>query len=252
MKVLIITNNLFTLHKFRRELIQKMALNNSIHIISPIDEYEADFVKTGCVIHKNVINRRSINVINEFKLLIQYYKLIKHIKPEKIITYSIKPNIYGGFIARLLHIELHVNVQGLGSAFQNRFSSVFVKRMYKIAIKRATSVFFENQSNLSSFLDWSLSSIHNSFVLPGAGVNISEYFYAPPKISNQYIFLYNSRIMKEKGIEELLDAFEIVKKRNSNAILRIAGWCEEAYEERLINMNNSNIIEYLGFVKDIK
>ena len=118
MVILILANNDVGLYKFRKELLKKLLENNHLYISLPQGELIPKLIEMGCVYVETTMDRRGMNPIRDGKLVIAYERLIRRIKPDLIITYTIKPNIYGGMVASFHKITYAVNITGLGSAFQ--------------------------------------------------------------------------------------------------------------------------------------
>ena len=97
-KILIITNHSYMLYQFRKELIEKLLEEYDWNLSRPFVGHEDEFAKMGCRCIETEVDRRGINPVTDFKLLQFYHKLIKNEKPDKVITYSIKPNIYAGLV----------------------------------------------------------------------------------------------------------------------------------------------------------
>lgn len=119
MKILILANNDVGLYQFRNELIKKLLEKNEVYISLPEGELVNPLVKAGCIFIDTPVDRRGINPLTDFELVLNYRKLIKKIKPDMVITYTIKPNVYGGFVCRMFNVNYAVNITGLGTAFQN-------------------------------------------------------------------------------------------------------------------------------------
>ena len=130
-KIMIITNHSYMLYQFRTELIRKLLEDNEVVLSMPFVGHENDFMEMGCKCIKTDLDRRGINPFKDFKLLQFYNKIISDEKPDKVITYSIKPNIYAGFICSKKNIPYYANVQGLGTAFQKKGLAQFVGLLYK-------------------------------------------------------------------------------------------------------------------------
>lgn len=130
-----------------------------------------------------------------------------------MITYTIKPNIYGGLVCRLLKIPYAANITGLGTAFQDKgMLCHLVTRMYKIALKKAKVVFFENVENRDVIVNAKIIPKNQTYVLAGAGVDLEHFYYIEyPEETNMTKFLFIGRVMREKGIDEL---FEVMSKLN--------------------------------------
>ena len=178
-KILIITNHSYMLYQFRRELIEKLMETYEVVLSVPFVGHEDDFAAMGCKCVETDVDRRGINPITDFKLLQFYNKIITEEKPDKVITYSIKPNIYASLICGHKKIPYYANVQGLGTAFQKKALSLLVGLMYKTAFRKVKAVFFENEGNAQEFINRKLIAEDKIIVLNGAGVNLEHYTYTP-------------------------------------------------------------------------
>ena len=116
MRILILTNFDVGLYQFRRELIQELLTKNEVYISLPYGELVAPLVEMGCFFFDTPMERRGMNPVRDAKLFAAYRRIFREVKPEKVICYTIKPNIYGGFAARLAGIPYAVNITGLGTA----------------------------------------------------------------------------------------------------------------------------------------
>lgn len=250
-KILIATNHSYMLYQFRRELINELLKNNEVVLSMPFVGHEDDFKAMGCKCIETPIDRRGINPKTDIKLLLNYLKLLKNEKPDKIITYSIKPNIYCGLAARIKKIPYYVNVQGLGTAFQNKKLATIVTLMYKVATGNAKTIFFENTANAKIFTDKKIIKKDKVTVLNGAGVNLDFHKYIPYPDDTSLKFLYIGRIMKEKGIDELFSAFQKLKNEYGDKVsLDVVGFFEDEYKEIIEKLKNEGIINFHGFQTD--
>lgn len=252
MKFLIITNHSYMLWRFRKELIMRLQESGDVSISTPFTGHEDDFMSLGCKCIKTDIDRRSINPIDDLHLLFNYRKLLKREKPDMVITYSIKPNIYAAYLCRLNKIPYCVNVQGLGTAFQKKFISDIVTFMYRCALKKSQTVFFENDDNLDEFLRRKIVKESQAVLLPGAGVNTQEYPETPyPDEADGIRFLYLGRIMKEKGIDELFEAAVKLKEKYGEKFkLDLVGFFEDEYKARVEELEKQGIVKFHGFQAD--
>ena len=254
MKVLILTNSLVGLYQFRKELIKRLILENKAVVISaPNGDRANEFIDFGCKFIETDIDRRGVNPIYDLKLFFNYMRIIKTEKPDVVLMYTVKPNTYGGIACRLLKKRYIPNVTGLGSAMQKKgIVFTIIKNLYKVAFKSAKCVFFQNSTNMKLLSDWNIVK-DNAVLIPGSGVNIDDYTPIPfPQDSGKIRFLFIARIYKEKGIDEYLNAADIIRKRYSNTEFHVCGGCEEDYEELLRKKNESGDIVYHGEVKNIK
>lgn len=255
MKILILANNDVGLYNFRKELIEKLIkLKNDIYISLPYGERVEDLKKLGCKFFETYVDRRGTNPIKDIKLLMKYKKLIKKIEPDIVLTYTIKPNIYGGIVCRFNKISYICNVTGLGSATEKE--SVIQKVilfLYKIALKNVKCCFVQNKENLQFLKNNKIIKKEEKYqLIPGSGVNLSKFKVLPyPKEKEKIKFLFISRIMKEKGIEEYLKLAKYMKNNNTNLEFGILGFCEQKYESTLKELQDQDIIYYYGMQKNV-
>ncbi len=263
-KILIITNHSYMLYQFRRELIEKLMETYEVILSMPFVGHEDDFAAMGCKCVETDVDRRGINPITDFKLLQIYNKIITEEKPDKVITYSIKPNIYAGLICGHKKIPYYANVQGLGTAFQKKALSLLVGLMYKTAFRKVKAVFFENEGNAQEFINRKLIAEDKIIVLNGAGVNLEHYTYTPfasrqqsdecCEAENRKVhFLYLGRIMKEKGIDELFTAMcRLHNEYGDKVVLDIVGFFEDDYKSAVEKMVGDGAAVFHGFQEETR
>lgn len=254
-RILILANNSGGLYGFRKELMQELIIQGyEIYASTPFDNYIDELVQLGIQLIETKISRRSMNPISDLKLLLDYFKIIKKIKPSLIITYTIKPNLYGGSVARILNVPYVINITGLGTAFQNdNLLRKFVVIWYKFVCKKVRILFFENVGNKNLFLDFNIVNRDKCCVLNGAGVNIEYYYFTKyPSIENKLHFLFIGRIMREKGIDELLWAIDKLYQDNKNIILDVIGSFEDDYESKIKELEQKGCLHYYGYQKDVR
>ena len=142
--ILLSSNSYWNFYNFRKELIDKLvSLNYSVHLLAPRDDNINFFKKKNCICHSINLSRSRVNIINEINLLYNYYKLIKKIRPDFFLPFTIKPNIYGSFICGFFKVKVINNITGLGSSFLNNFIlKILVKYLYKISLKNSKAIFF--------------------------------------------------------------------------------------------------------------
>ena len=252
MKFLIITNHSYMLWQFRKELIQELLKKGEVIISTPFVGHEDDFKALGCRCIETKLERRGKNPVQEAQLFGSYFRLLKKEKPDLVITYSIKPNIYAGLLCRLLHISYAANVQGLGTAFQSKKMAAAATILYRMALKKARTVFFENTGNAKIFVQRRILSRRQITLLHGAGVNLDLYQEKPyPSEEGGIRFLYMGRIMREKGMDELFPVMERMKAEYGEIIqFDFVGFFEDDYKEIVEEMNRKGIIHFYGFQED--
>lgn len=251
--VLILVNHEVVIYNFRLELVERLLTDGfEVHISSPYGERLEELKSFGAVCHDIVIDRHGVNPKNEIHIFTEYWKLMKCIRPDVVLTYTIKPNIYGGIAARIANMPYVVTITGLGTAFNRGWmKKIFVLFLYRIALYGAQKVFFQNEENKNLMAaNHAVSCLYE--ILPGSGVNLRTHCYEPyPEDTDEMIFITAGRIMKDKGIDELLEAARIVKKHYPKVKFWLIGFFDEDYEIRIQAAVKEGFIEYIGQQKDI-
>ena len=253
--VLVLANFIAGLYSFRKELIKAIIDRGYLLYIS-VPDTEDDrvnyFKSIGCKIVKTDFNRRGMNPIADINLMLTYCRLLKKIHPKVVLSYTIKPNVYGGIACRLIGVPQIANVTGLGDAVENggwlQKLTVF---LYKIGVSKAIRVFFQNNSNRDFCLRFGIAD-ENSVVLPGSGVNLEYHSYQTYPSDGIIRFLFISRLLKDKGTDEFLEMAEAIKDKKTNTEFQILGWIEEKYKKRINDLVERGIVKYLGTASDVR
>lgn len=208
----------------------------------------------GCKFIETPIQRHGVNPIEELKVVKLYRRILKNESPDMVLSNTIKPNLYMGMLCRFMKIPYVMNITGLGEGLlhEGRTKQVILK-LYPIATKKVYCIFFQNVFNRQFFIDNKLANPSVFRMLPGSGVDVADYLPIEyPEETNGIIFMFVSRILKDKGIEELIEAFRIAKTKYPYIELHIAGGCSEDYESKLKDWIESGIVTYHGRVDDMK
>lgn len=253
MKILIATNHSYMFYRFRKELVETLMQEHEVILSTPFVGHEDDLQAMGLRCIDTEIDRRSINPFKDMKLLKTYRKMLDEIQPDLVITYSIKPNIYMGSACKAKRVPYVTNVQGLGTAFEKPMLSSVVSVMYRSALRKARTVFFENEENAKFFLLKNIVSARQMKVLPGAGINLDEYPYVPMQDDGVCSFLFVGRIMKEKGMDEFFAAAKTVKAEFGEKVaFDVVGFYEDAYKENVDHLVTDGVINFHGFQSDVR
>lgn len=253
MKVMILANNDVGLYQFRKELIEELLKEHKVVIALPYGDFVKSLEDIGCKFIDTPVDRRGINPIKDFKLFFTYLKILRRVKPDLVITYTIKPNVYGGFACRLLKIPYAVNITGLGTAFENGgMLKKIVTVMNEVGCKKAKVVFFENEGNRQIFIKEKIVKESQTYRLNGAGVNLEKYQVAPYPGGEKIKFLFMGRIMTEKGIDELFEAMQYLVSDGISCELHLLGIYEENYQEKIDKYEADGWLHYHGYQKDVR
>lgn len=264
MKILILANSDVGLYKFRKELIQELIrpgsyieardMNPCEVIVSfPDGEYTLSLQKLGCEFISTQVDRRGMNPIKDIMLLKHYLMIIKRIKPEIVLTYTIKPNIYGGIICDWMKVPYISNITGLGTSIEaGNIMSKVILLLYKLGLSNADTVFFQNKSNKILFEKKRIVK-RRAILISGSGVNLKEHsFEEYPPEDGKVRFLFVGRIMKDKGISEFLDCAEHIRKIYSETEFSIVGsYDEDVFNSRINNLHQMGIVSYYGQQDDV-
>ena len=253
-KILILTNSIGGLHSFRKEVVKAIVdAGYEVYISEPDDDERVRyFEEIGCHIVKTDFNRRGMNPLEDFKLMLKYRMMIKQLKPKAVLTYTIKPNIYGGIACRLTGTPQLANVTGLGDAMENGgWLQKLTVGLYKMGIGKARCVFFQNATN-KQFCEAHGIVGRKTRLLPGSGVNLEHHRFLELPSDRVIKFLFISRLLRDKGTEEFFEMAKAIKARYENTEFQILGWCEGDYQQQLDELVEKGVVKYLGSTSDVR
>ena len=253
--ILVLTNHIGGLHSFRKEVIKAICDEGYNVTISVPEESSKSgyFREIGCDVIITEFNRRGVNPLADFKLMLAYRNLMKKLKPEAVLTYTIKPNIYGGMAARLCSVPQLANVTGLGDAVENGgWMQKLTVTLYKMGLGKARLIFFQNASNREFGIHMGIAD-DSSILLPGSGVNLQHHTYQEyPAKEGRIRFLYIGRLLKDKGAEELFEAAKVIKAKYPQTEFQIVGNVEGDYQKQLDELVADGIVRFLGPQADVR
>lgn len=252
-KILVLSNHFSGLASFRKEVFVALLKERYQVTIAAPESIESEiFREMGCtIIYTRNLNRHGTNPLKDFALLNEYRRIIRQVKPDIVLTYTIKPNIYGGMACKLSRKPYIVNITGLGSAVETPgILQKLTTTLYQIGMSGARKIFFQNSANRKFFEQHSIrKDIHAQ--IPGSGVNLTHHSLREyPSNDNPIKFLFISRVMKQKGIEEYFAAAEHFKGRGME--FHILGACEEDYSQRINELVDAGVVIYHGKQKDVR
>lgn len=253
MKVLIAANCNVGLYQFRKELVEELLKDHQVTVSVPDGEYVQALREAGCEMINTPVDRRGINPVKDFGLFRQYRKILKTQRPDLVITYTIKPNIYCCLACRLRKIPYAANITGLGTAFQSKgLLRSLVTMLYRISLKKARVVFFENESNRRIFTDEKILREEKTLRLNGAGVNLERYSLKAYPKTEPVRFLFVGRVMREKGIDELFAVMDRLHEEGAGCTLDVLGYYEEDYESIIRSYEQKGWLHYHGYQSDVR
>ena len=252
MKIMILANNDAGLYKFRQELLEELVKNHEVYICLPDGEYIEDLIAIGCkFVPCNCLERQGTNPVKDLALMNFYRKTLKEYQPDIVFTYTIKPNSYGGMVCGMMNVPYVVNITGLGTAIENEsWMQKIALTIYKLGLRKAQKVFFQNTTNRDFMV--SRKVIKGAYdLLPGSGVNLGRYEVSEYPLGNTVDFVFVGRMMKEKGIENYMEAAEYIREKYPNTRFHICGAYEQDYRKKLEELQKKEVLIYHGMVKDM-
>ena len=252
MKALFISNSSAGMYSFRREVIEAVAKEAETFFCAPADGREDCWKELGCSFIPYDFDRHGTNPVTELTQIRYYKDLLGKVKPDIVFTYTIKPNVYGGMACASLGIPYAANITGLGTALENGGAMQKIGiLLYKRGLRKAQKVFFQNEANRDFMVNRGI--VKGAYdLLPGSGVNLEQYAVSPYPDGETVDFIFVARIMKEKGIDQYLDAAKAIRAKHPETRFHICGACEQDYEGTLKELENNGTVIYHGPVRDMK
>ena len=252
-KIAIISNLSWNLYNFRLSLMQAMrAAGYEVIAIAPYDRYSKLIEDAGFEFHDIKMNAQGINPLEDLKTTYEFYKLFKKISPDLICQYTIKPNVYGSFVATALHIKMVNNIAGLGTLFVNEtYVTKIAKILYKTSQRKADKVFFQNKDDFDFFIEKGIVKASKCDILPGSGVDTNRFKPMEKVESDEIRFLLIARMIWEKGIAEYVEAARIIKKSYPKVEFCLLGFLEvenpgAITKKEMKDWVDEGVVNYLG------
>lgn len=273
MKFLIIASHPISVLKFRGALLEEIRKKGyDVHIAAPDFEHHPNLTKQieslGYTLHNISMQRTGTNPLYDFNTLKSLYNLIKSIRPNYILTYTIKPVIYGSLAAWLAKVpNIYALITGLGYTFQNIDNydqrSLFqrlIHTAYQQALSKTNKVFFQNPDDLDLFHKLNLiKPTTATTVVNGSGVNTLEYNVAPiPMYDNEpeVRFLLIARLLGDKGVREYVQAAKTIKSKYPKINFDLVGMIDSnpsaIRKSELDSWVSEGVINYLGRLEDVR
>lgn len=260
--IALLTNNDDDVYCFRKELIKGLLEEDYEILISCPDGPKFELMKDIPFIYDNPnIDRRGTNPFVDSKLIYHYWKLFRKHKPSVVLTYTAKPNVYASIVAHMLNIPVINNLTGLGSVVnESGIKKTFIMWLFKIAYRNSACMMFQNATNMQLAIDAGM--VNGDYkLIPGSGVNTERYPLQPypdggdGKTGAPIVFNYIGRVLKDKRVDDYIEAAKRIKKIYQQTEFNILGFIEPTenhYEAELEQLTNDNIVIYRGSQKDIK
>ncbi|MEO4045290.1 glycosyltransferase family 4 protein [Hoeflea sp. CAU 1731] len=253
-------NMAWNIWNFRRPVFTELLQRGCrVTVLAPPDECVANLQDAGCSFVPLEMDVKGLNPIKDLKLVRAFRRHFLELRPDAVLSYTIKNNIFGAFAARLAKVPFIPNVTGLGTAFlSGGMLQTVAELLYCSSYRGLPVVFFQNDDDRDLFLKRRLVRPEQTQLLPGSGIDLVRYAAAPLPAENQPpVFLMIARLLRDKGVYEYVEAAARVKERFPKARFQILG-AIGADNRTAINVSevdvwiNDGLIEHLGTTDDVR
>jgi glycosyltransferase involved in cell wall biosynthesis len=260
-KILISINTSWNVYNFRSGLVQALvAAGYEVVVAAPEDSHSARLADLGCRYLPLPMDNKGTSPRSDFRLYRDYRRLMRAEKPDCFLGWTIKPNVYGTLAARSLQIAAINNISGLGTAFiRGGWLSRMAKGLYRLALLRSATVFFQNRDDRALFVDQKLVARERTALLPGSGIDLTRFLPVPmnARPSGDLRFLLIGRVLWDKGLAEFVAAARQVRARHPRIRFQILGFLDAANQTAVPRSEVDRWvaeegIDYLGTTDDVR
>lgn len=260
MKVGIAINTSWNIYNFRIDLVKRLLeLGHEVLAIAPTDDYTSRLIEMGCRHRPIKLENSGLNPLKDLKYLKDFRLILSEEKPDIVLSYTIKPNIYGTLACKKENVPIINNVSGLGTTFLwNKLMKTFIVGLYRYAFRKSNFIFFQNEDDKSIFLDEVKIDTRKTGLVPGSGINVD--FFSSYKIEynkRPFTFLMISRLLIDKGVMEYCEAASSLKQENQEVKFQLLGKKDPEHKrsvdlEKFEKHIKDGAIEYLGTSDDVR
>jgi len=258
-KVVIALNTAWNLFNFRAGLIKSLIENGyEVVAVAPWDEYVARLEKIGCRFVSLPMDNQGTHPGKDLILVWRFFLILSREKPDAYLGYTVKPNIYGSLVARILGIPVINNIAGLGVVFtKDSWLLHLVRGLYRFSLSDSKKVFFQNCDDRDLFVSKRLVNEGVTDLLPGSGVSLDTFSPVPLPRNNTVYFLLIARMLWDKGIGEFVEAARLLKSKGINAEYCLLGFLDvknptAISREQMDEWVSEGVVRYLGTSDDVR
>ncbi len=252
MRILIAINQARVLYDFKRELVSAALKRGDDVYLSFEEDFRAEYFEgANAKIISTPIDPRGVNPVRDIALYLFYKRLLAKIRPDLVLTFTIKPNVYCGRACQQAKIPYLATISGLGSAVNaGSVLGVVSSWLYRVGLGGAARVFCQNEAIARKVVDDQLARPEKIVRVSGSGVDLERFPYLEyPGSDDPIELLFIGRLMRDKGVVEFIDAARVVRDRRSDVKFRILGAPERRCPEygQVVAAAKEGIVEYLGY-----
>ncbi len=230
-----------------------LKLGHEVIVATPKGDTYQSIIDMGCKYIALDIDGHGINPIADYLVYKQYKKILKSEQPDMALLYTTKPNIYCGMACRKERIPVIMNITGMGMALGGKgIVQSIVVSCYRIACngKNMKKIFFQNDDSQEFFRENGIGDPKLYERIPGSGVDLEKYPVQEFPASETVDFLFIGRVMKQKGIDQYIEAAKKVRKAHPETVFHVLGGCEESYKSIMDEETKNGSIIYHGRVNN--
>jgi glycosyltransferase involved in cell wall biosynthesis len=258
-RLMIGLNAAWNFANFRGGLIRALVANGyEVVAVAPPDAHVDRVKQLGCRFVPLPMDTRGRHPGRDLLLMWRLYRLMRRERPAAYLGYTIKPNIYGSLVAGWLGIPVINNITGLGEAFSRSGpAAAIVRNLYRLALKRSRTVFFQNNEDRQLFVDARLVAPASTARLPGSGIDTRHFACAALPDANPLCFLLVARLLWDKGVGQYVEAARLLRARGIPARLQLLGFTDDANPQsvsarEVATWEAEGLVEYLGVSHDVR
>ena len=265
-KIVIVVNSSWNLLNFRSGLIRALVAEGyEVVAVAPDDAYSACLSELGCRFVALPMDNQGTHPLHDLLLTFRFWLLLRRERPNVLLAYTVKPNIYGSLAARLLGIPVVNNIAGLGAVFiKGDWLVRLVRGLYRLSLRRSAKVFFQNRDDRALFIDAGMVKPEQTDLLPGSGIDLTRFsgnekssMSSAKDVARAFRFLLIARMLRDKGVVEYVAAAKQIRARWPNVECGLLGFLD-VQNPAAISTEEMNAwvaegdVRYLGVSDDVR
>lgn len=259
MKIAIAINTSWNIFNFRRGLVDHfLNRGDEVLAIAPLDDYSAKLEEIGCSYRRLEMSASGMNPVTDAGLIAEFYRILRKERPDVLLTYTIKPNIYGSLAAGILRIPCICNVSGLGTVFLWKgYVKNIATALYSFGFRFNKWIFFQNDEDREEFVRFVKVDMTKTSLLPGSGIDVERFKPRSAPDNPKPVFLMIARLLVEKGIYDYLEAIKILRKKGIEAEFRLIGSLDETHSRSIsrVELNEwvaAGLVTHVEHLEDVR
>lgn len=256
--VVLSVNACWNIVNFRSGVIRRLQAEGfRIVALAPLDETADKLAAMGVEVFPLSIDSAGVSPRRDAALLFAYWRILRRLQPAAFLGWTIKPNVYGSLAAHALGIPVINNISGLGTAFiKVNLLTRIVKALYRAALARSATVFFQNRHDRDLFVGQRLVRLDQTEILPGSGIDL-VHFTPAPLPAGPFTFLMVARLLRDKGVVEFVEAARIVRQTHPDVQFQLLGAVDvqnrtAISRDTLDAWLREGVVEHLGETADVR